>query len=67
MDPDPEVRSEQMRQAMAQVVDSVRPFPRLSARVEAYERPDPTEPERSFEWGLAAIFDGLQTRLAASG
>jgi hypothetical protein len=64
MDPDPEIRAEQMRQVMAEVVDSVKPFPRLSARVEAYVEPDPAEPERSFEWGLGIIFDGLESRLA---
>jgi AcrR family transcriptional regulator len=66
MDPDPEIRAEEMRKVMAQVVESVRPFPRLFARVEAYEEPDPAEPERSFEWGLGAIFDGLEARLAAT-
>jgi AcrR family transcriptional regulator len=65
MDPDPQVQAEQMRQVMSQIVESVKPFPRLSARIEAYEEPDPAEPERSFEWGLATIFDGLEARLAA--
>lgn len=40
-------------------------FPRLRARL---EQPEASEyagaPERSFEFGLAALLDGLQARLA---
>jgi AcrR family transcriptional regulator len=63
LDPDPQRRFEQMQQVRAQIVESVRPFPRLAARIESFEEPDPTEPERSFEWGLVVIFDGLEARL----
>jgi len=66
MDPDPEIRAEEMRQVMAEVADSVKPFPRLSARMGAYVDRDPAEPERSFEWGLSAIFDGLEAQHRAS-
>ena len=65
MGPDPDTQAEQMRKVMAEVVASVKPFPRLYARAQAYLEPDPAEPERSFCWGLNVIFDGLEARLTA--
>jgi AcrR family transcriptional regulator len=65
MDPDPQIRAEELRRVMAEVIQSVKPFPRLSSRAEEFEHADPAEPDRSFEWGLATIFDGLEARLAA--
>jgi AcrR family transcriptional regulator len=60
---DPEARAEAMRKVAEEVMETVRPYPRLSARAEAYLDRDRHDPERGFEWGLDTIFDGLEARL----
>lgn len=66
-------QEEQVRGAMAEVIEIAMQFPRLRARIgpagaadsavapEALDRTD----DESFEFGLEAIFDGLQSYLAA--
>jgi AcrR family transcriptional regulator len=65
MGPDPQAQAEQMRKVMEQIVESVKPYPRLYARAQDYLDADPAEPERSFDFGLDTIFDGLERRLAS--
>ncbi|RSM84306.1 TetR family transcriptional regulator [Kibdelosporangium aridum] len=47
----------------AEVVALAQQFPRLKARLETYA----DEPDRSFEFGLETILDGLETRLLNGG
>ncbi|WP_068928152.1 TetR/AcrR family transcriptional regulator [Planobispora rosea] len=59
---DPE---ELIRDTMAQAAEVAMGFPRLRARVQAMETIDyGGAPDDSFEFGLRAIFDGLEARLA---
>ncbi len=62
--PDPDSQAAQMRKIVAEVTESTRPYPRLSARTEEYMDADDADPERGFAWGLKAIFDGLEAQLA---
>jgi hypothetical protein len=65
--PDPESQAAQMRKIMAEITETTRPYPRLSARAEEYMGTDDREPERGFAWGLKAIFDGLEAQLPPPG
>jgi len=57
---------EQMRDALAQASAIAMRFPRLRARIEAWGDADlAAPPDQSFEFGLQAILDGLEARLAA--
>jgi AcrR family transcriptional regulator len=52
--------------AIAQQGEIAKEFPRLQARVATIADADySTAPDQSFEFGLQAIFDGLQERMAA--
>ncbi|GAA2637459.1 hypothetical protein GCM10010411_91310 [Actinomadura fulvescens] len=48
---------------MAQAIEVAKQFPRLRTRIETADYA--AAPDRSFEFGLEAIFDGLESRLAA--
>jgi AcrR family transcriptional regulator len=61
--PDPESQAGQMRKIMAEITETSRPYPRLSARTEEYMDTDNADPERGFDWGLKAVFDGLEAQL----
>jgi AcrR family transcriptional regulator len=63
--PDPDSQAAQLRALLQEVAESVNQYPRLRARAEAYLDPDRGDPLDGFEWGLSAIFDGLEGRLAA--
>jgi AcrR family transcriptional regulator len=65
--PDPESQADQMRKILAEVVETTKEYPRLRARAEEYLDLDKADPERSFGWGLDAIFDGLEGRLPGGG
>ncbi|MFD1537542.1 TetR/AcrR family transcriptional regulator [Nonomuraea guangzhouensis] len=55
---------EQMRDAMTQASEIAMRFPRLRARLEAWEEADAAAPpDQSFELGLQAILDGLKAQL----
>jgi AcrR family transcriptional regulator len=54
-----------IREAMTQATEIAMQFPRLRVRVEAYADMEyGAAPEKSFEFGLQAILDGLEVRLA---
>jgi AcrR family transcriptional regulator len=53
-----------IQDAMTQAVEIARQFPRLRARVDAYADTDyGAAPEKSFEFGLQAVLDGLEQQL----
>jgi hypothetical protein len=55
---------ELIRAAMVEATDIAMRFPRLRARLEREPVGDyAAAPEKSFEFGLQAIFDGLEERL----
>jgi AcrR family transcriptional regulator len=57
---------EQLRDTVARASEIAMRFPRLRARIQALEDADPAAAgDQSFEFGLQAILDGLQARLAA--
>ncbi|MEV0349415.1 TetR/AcrR family transcriptional regulator C-terminal domain-containing protein [Nonomuraea sp. NPDC050680] len=57
---------EQVGAAMAQASEIAMRFPRLRARLEKWEEADATAPpDKSFELGLQAILDGLESQLTA--
>jgi AcrR family transcriptional regulator len=61
---DPE---EALRSAMTQAAEIAREFPRLSVRLDQTAAVEYAgAPDKSFEFGLAALLDGLQARLAAA-
>ncbi|WP_433513008.1 TetR/AcrR family transcriptional regulator [Nonomuraea sp. CA-143628] len=56
----------QMREAMTQAGEIAMRFPRLRARIEAWEDADSAAPpDQSFEIGLKTILDGLEAQLTA--
>jgi AcrR family transcriptional regulator len=61
--PDAESQADQLRTIMKQVAETAMDYPRLRARTEAYLDADLAGLGRGFEWGLDAVFDGLQARL----
>jgi AcrR family transcriptional regulator len=67
--PDPDGQAEQMRKIAAEITETNRPYPRLSARTEEYLDADidDADQDRGFTWGLSAVFDGLEAQLAARG
>jgi AcrR family transcriptional regulator len=57
---------EQMRDTMTRASEIAMRFPRLRARLEAWEEAGATAPpDESFELGLQTILDGLEAQLAA--
>jgi AcrR family transcriptional regulator len=53
-----------IREAMAQQITIAQEFPRLRSRIAAFTDADySTAPDRSFEFGLDVIFDGLERQL----
>ncbi|MBF9134209.1 TetR/AcrR family transcriptional regulator C-terminal domain-containing protein [Plantactinospora sp. S1510] len=57
---------ERIRDTVAQASETAMRFPRLRARLEAAAATDyGAAPDNSFEFGLQAIFDGLESQLAA--
>ncbi|MBE1486878.1 TetR/AcrR family transcriptional regulator C-terminal domain-containing protein [Plantactinospora soyae] len=57
---------ERFRDTMAQATETAMRFPRLRARLESAAAAGyGTAPDDSFEFGLRAIFDGLEAQLAA--
>lgn len=51
---------------MTQASEIAMRFPRLRARLEAWEETDSTPPpDKSFELGLQTILDGLESQLTA--
>ncbi|MEO3860502.1 TetR/AcrR family transcriptional regulator [Acrocarpospora sp. B8E8] len=57
---------EQMKEMMAQASEIAMRFPRLHARIEAVQDAGYGEaPDKSLEFGLQVIFDGLEAQLAA--
>jgi len=57
---------ERMQDTIVRAIEIARRFPRLGARIEAGQTAEyGAAPDKSFEFGLQAIFDGLEARLAA--
>jgi hypothetical protein len=57
---------ERMQDTIARASEIARRFPRLRARLEAGQAAEyAAPPDKSFEFGLQAIFEGLEARLAA--
>jgi AcrR family transcriptional regulator len=56
---------ELMRDGMAKAVEIASQYPRLRARLETSSADYAAGPDDSFEFGLQAILDGLEARLAA--
>jgi len=57
---------ERMQATIRRASEIARRFPRLRARIEAGQAAEyAAAPDKSFEFGLQAIFDGLEARLAA--
>jgi AcrR family transcriptional regulator len=58
---------EQLRDTIARVREIAMQFPRLRARIEAWEDAAAAPSDQSFESGLRTILDGLEAQLAARG
>jgi len=58
---------EALMRANREMVEIAAQFPRLRARLELPSAKYAAAPNDSFEYGLQAVLDGLQGRLAASG
>jgi AcrR family transcriptional regulator len=59
---------EQIRDTVAKALEVAEQFPRLRARSESFSDADyAAAPDKSFEFGLEVLFDGLEGRLAARG
>jgi hypothetical protein len=55
-----------MRESMAKAAEIAGQYPRLRARMETPSAEYARAPADTFEFGLAAILDGLEARLVAS-
>ena len=55
---------EQMRESMAKATEIASRYPRLRARLETPAAEYAAAPAETFEYGLAALLDGLEARLA---
>lgn len=55
--------AEQMRAGMAEATEIAAKFPRLRARLQTTAADYGTAPDNTFEFGLQALLDGLETRL----
>jgi AcrR family transcriptional regulator len=58
---------ELMRGSMAKAIEIASQYPRLRSRLETASAEYAGAPAETFEFGLAALLDGLQARLALSG
>src|SRR6266508_61882 len=58
---------EQLRDTIARVSEVAMRFPRLRARIQAWEDAAGAPPDQSFESSLQTILDGLEAKLAARG
>ncbi len=56
---------EQMRDSMARATEIASRYPRLRARLETASAGYAAAPAETFEYGLAALLDGIEARLAA--